>query len=72
MTNQVTEMGTRLDPYLHEHDTAEEAEAFDRALRERVERARNSTKPRVPHEQVMKEARALLDAQRAKNARKRG
>lgn len=64
-------MGTRLDPYIHEHDTVEEAEAFDRALCERVERARNSVKQSVPHEQVMKEARALLDAQRAKNARKR-
>jgi plasmid stabilization system protein ParE len=65
-------MGTRLDPYIHEHDTAEEAEAFDRALRGRVERARSSSKPGVPHEQVMKEARTLLDAQRAKRARKRG
>ncbi|SAL67663.1 type II toxin-antitoxin system RelB family antitoxin [Caballeronia humi] len=64
-------MGTRLDPYIHEHDTAEEADVFDHALRERVERARNSTKPRVPHEQVMKDGRALLDAQRAKKVGKR-
>ncbi|SAL59859.1 hypothetical protein AWB68_03025 [Caballeronia choica] len=64
-------MGTRLDPYIHEHDTAEEAEAFDRALSERVDRAMNSTKPGVTHEQVMKEARALLNAQRAKKAGKR-
>jgi hypothetical protein len=63
-------MGTRLDPYIHEHDTAEEAEAFERALHERVERARTSTKPRVRHDQVMREARALLDAQRAKRTRK--
>jgi hypothetical protein len=62
-------MGTRLDPYIHEHDTAEEAEAFERAY-ERVERARTSTKPRVRHDQVMGEARALLDAQRAKRTRK--
>lgn len=65
-------MGTRLDPYIHEHDTAEEAEAFERALRARIEQARSSSKPSVAHEHVMQEARALLDAQREKHARKGG
>ena len=42
-------MGTRLDPYLHKHDTAEEPEANDRALSGHIEHARDNTKPRVPH-----------------------
>lgn len=62
-------MGTRLDPYVHEHDTAEEAETFDRALRERVERARSSAKPRVPHDKVMDEARAIIEAELEKQRR---
>lgn len=69
-TNQpVIDMGTRLDPYIHEHDTAEEAEVFDRALRGRVERARSSTKPRVLHDHVMNEARAIIEAEREKQRR---
>jgi hypothetical protein len=55
--------------YIHEHDTAEEAEAFDRALHERVERAMNSKKPRVPPEQVMREARAIIDAEKERQRR---
>ncbi|WP_250520338.1 MULTISPECIES: hypothetical protein [unclassified Caballeronia] len=62
-------MATQLDPYVHEHDTAEEAETFDRALRERVGRARSSTKPRVPHDKVMDEARAIIEAELEKQRR---
>jgi hypothetical protein len=59
-------MATKLDPFIYEHDTAEEAEAFDRALRERVAKAQASTKPGIPHEQVMREARELIEAQARK------
>ena len=59
----------KLDPIYSEFDTEEEAEAYDKWFRAQVEAALNSTEPDVPHEQVMAEARAIIEKHRATQAR---
>lgn len=58
----------KLDPIVSEFETEEEAEAYDKWFREQVEAALASTAPRIPHEQVMAEARAIIEKHR--NARR--
>lgn len=59
----------KLDPIYSEFDTEEEAEAYDKWFRAQVEAALNSTEPDIPHEQVMAEARAIIEKHRAAQAR---
>ena len=59
----------KLDPIVSEFETEEEAEAYDKWFREKVQRAIDSTRPRVPHEQVMKKARAIIERKRRASAR---
>jgi hypothetical protein len=51
----------KLTPIESEFDTAEEAEAHDAWVHAKVERALASTKPRIPHDEVMAKAQAVLE-----------
>ena len=55
-------MNTALDPLISEFHTDDDAVSHDAWLRSKVQTAMNSTKPRIPHDQVMAEMRAMLDA----------
>ena len=51
---------TKLSPIKSEFATTEEAEAYDAWFREKVTRALNSTKPRIPHDEAMACVRAII------------
>ena len=55
---------TKLDPVISEFDTQEEADAYDKWFRAQVEEGLRSTKPRVPHAEVVKRTRVTLDKYR--------
>ena len=57
---------TKLTPIESEFATSEEAEAHDAWFRAKVERAMASTAPTIPHDQVMAEARRIIDRHRAR------
>lgn len=50
-----------LTPIESEFATSEDAAAHDAWFRAKVERAMASTKPPIPHDQVMAMARAVID-----------
>lgn len=50
----------KLDPIVSEFATSEEAEAYDTWFRAQVEEALKEKGPGIPHEQVMREARAII------------
>lgn len=52
---------TKLTPIESEFATIEEAEAYDTWLRAKVEKAMASTRPRIPHDQVMAKMQAIID-----------
>lgn len=60
-------MSVILDPRVSQFSTDEAAASYDRWLQAKVQKAIDSEKPRVPHDQVMAEMRALLDAKRDSN-----
>ncbi|MGR6329286.1 type II toxin-antitoxin system RelB family antitoxin [Sphingomonas sp. XXL09] len=49
-----------------EFATSEDAVAHDAWFRGKVERAMASTAPKIPHDQVMAEARMIIDRHRGK------
>ncbi len=61
---------TKLDPIVSEFDTVEDAEAYDIWFRAKVEASLADTRPTIPHDQVMAEIAALIEAKR-KNADRR-
>jgi len=52
---------TKLSPIESEFATTEDAEAHDAWVRAKVAKALASMKPRIPHDEVMAKARAVLD-----------
>ncbi len=54
-----------LTPIESEFATSEDAAAYDVWFRAKVERAMASKAPRIPHDQVMAEMRAVIDRYRA-------
>lgn len=56
---------TDLSPIESEFATSEDAAAHDAWFRAKVERAMASTKPGIPHDQVMAMARAIIDKHKA-------
>ncbi len=56
----------KLTPIESEFDTSEEAAAHDAWVRAKVEKAMASTKPGVPHDQVMAMARAVIEKHKSK------
>lgn len=51
----------KLDPIVSEFETQEEADAYDVWFRAQVEAALASTKPRIPHAQVVAETQAIVE-----------
>jgi len=54
----------KLDPIVSEFETDEDAAAYEIWFRAQVQEALESDEPTVPHEEVMAEMRAMLDAKR--------
>ncbi len=52
---------TKLTPIESEFATTQDAEAHDAWVHAKVERALASAKPRIPHDEVMAKAQAVLD-----------
>jgi hypothetical protein len=57
---------TKLTPIESEFASTEEAEAYDAWFRAKVEKSLASTKPRIPHDQVMAMAQAVIDKHKNK------
>lgn len=57
-------MTTKLLPVQSEAENQGQAESYDRWFRNKVESAMDSTKPRIPHKQVIAEMQARLNAKR--------
>lgn len=57
---------TKLSPIVSEFETQEEADAYDRWFRAKVEAAMADKRPAIPHDQVMAEMRQLIDGFRGK------
>lgn len=57
-------MPTALSPIESEFATTEEAEAYDRWLRAKVQKSLDDPRPNIPHDQVMARTRALLAKKR--------
>ena len=53
-----------LDPIVSEFASTEEEEAYDRWYRAKVSKSLATTKPLIPHEQVMAEAQDIIDRNR--------
>ena len=61
-------MHTVLDPIVSEFQTEEQAASHDQWFRAEVEKALANSNPRIPHDQVMAEMRALIESKRKKFA----
>jgi hypothetical protein len=57
-------MTIALSPIESEFATTEEAEAYDRWLRAKVQESLDDPRPNIPHDQVMARMRALLAKKR--------
>ena len=54
----------KLSPIESEFATTEEAEAYDVWFRAKVQEALDSTRPKIPHDVVMAEMRALIESKK--------
>ncbi|UAN63394.1 stability determinant [Serratia sp. JSRIV006] len=59
-------MTIKLSPIVSEFETQEQADSYDRWFRAKVEAAMNSTKPRIPHDEVMAGARKIIEEAKAR------
>ena len=57
-------MKTVLSPIESEFATTEEAEAYERWFRAKVQESLDDTRPNIPHDEVMAEMRQLLEDKR--------
>ena len=57
-------MSIPLDPILSEFETQEHADSYDRWFRARVQRSLDDPRPGSPHDDVMADMRAMLEAKR--------
>jgi len=57
-------MITELSPLVSEFETEELAASYDRWFRAKVQASLDDPRPSIPHDQVMAEMRALLEAKR--------
>lgn len=53
---------SKLSPIESEFETTEAAEAYDAWFRAKVQAALASTKPRIPHDEVVSKIQALIDS----------
>lgn len=56
----------KLSPIVSEFETEEEAEAYDRWFRKKVQRAIDDSRPDIPHDEAMVEVAAVIKAAAAK------
>lgn len=56
-----------LDPLVSEFETQDQADSYDAWFREEVQLGIDDPRPRVSHEQVVAEVRAIIDAAKAKH-----
>lgn len=56
----------KLDPIISEFETQEQADAYDHWFRQKVREGMDDGAPRVPHDEVMAEMRAIIEAARQK------
>jgi hypothetical protein len=61
-------VNTALSPIESEFSTVEEAEAYERWFRAKVQESQDDNSPLIPHDQVMAEMQALIDAKRREHA----
>jgi hypothetical protein len=61
-------MNTPLSPIESEFATVEEAEAYDRWFRTKVQASLDDKRATTPHDQVMAELREIIDAKRRAHA----
>lgn len=59
---------TKLSPIVSEFETEEDAEAYDKWFRAKVEASLADPRPSIPHETVMAEIRTLIES-KAKRSR---
>lgn len=59
---------TKLTPIESEFATTQEAQAYDAWLRAEVEASLADPRPGIPHDQVMAELRAIIEAKKADKA----
>lgn len=64
----VTAMNTVLSPIESEFATTEEAEAYERWFRAKVQESLDDNGPLIPHDQVMAEMQAIIDTKRREHA----
>ena len=64
-------MTEKLDPLISEFETQEEADAYDKWFREKIEEALKDDRPGIPHEDVMAEMKRVI-AEAAARKRKHG
>ncbi|MDE2408227.1 MAG: antitoxin [Xanthomonadaceae bacterium] len=58
----------KLDPRVSEFETEEQAASYDRWFRAKVEAALKDDRPRIPHDQVMAEMEAIIQAAERRRA----
>lgn len=61
-------MNTKLSSIESEFATSEEAEAYERWFRAKVQESLADNSPLIPHDQVMAEMQELLDAKHREHA----
>jgi hypothetical protein len=61
-------MSTQLSPIVSEFETEEQAASYDRWFRAKVQASLDDPRPSIPHDQVMAEMHALIEAKRSKGA----
>ena len=61
-------MSAVLSPLVSEFETDEKEALYTAWLTAKIERSCGSEKPLIPHDQVMAEARVLIEAKRKKHA----
>ena len=61
-------MSAVLSSLVSEFETQELADSYEAWLLQKLERAENSVKPNIPHDQVMAKMNALLESKRLKHA----
>ena len=59
-------MSADLSPIVSEFETEEQAASYDRWFRAKVQASLDDPRPRIPHDQVMAEMRALIESKRNK------
>lgn len=62
-------MNTGLDPIISEFQTEEEAASYERWFKAKVQEALDSKTPRLPHDQAVARAQAMIEERKKARAR---